>query len=83
MIKYYLKKNTYSWIIMDNFEESAQTKLSELAGNLSKFLDKNNNSAGTKVRKNAQELKTMLQELRVNVLDLQKSRKEEKASKKK
>ncbi len=68
---------------MDKFEESAQTKLKELGDNLTKFVDKNNNSAGTKVRKNAQELKTLLQDLRVQVLELQKQRKDEKSSTKK
>jgi hypothetical protein len=34
-----------------------------------KFYEKNNKSAGTRVRKTSQELKKLLQELRVDVLE--------------
>ena len=60
---------------MDTFQENMQTKTEELVVNLNKFLNKNNNSAGTKARKNSMELIKMLKELRVNILDTQKERK--------
>ena len=65
---------------MDNFAENLNNISEELLINLGKFLSKNNHSAGTKARKNAQELKNLLQELRVNILDEQKSRKAKKKS---
>ena len=64
---------------MDNFEENLASKVTELKGNLSKFVEKNNNAAGSRARKNAQELKKMLQDLRVDILAKQK---ENKANKK-
>ena len=38
-----------------------------IAGDVEKFYDKNNQSAGTRVRKVMQELKTLAQEIRVEV----------------
>jgi len=65
---------------MDNFEENLTSKVDELKANLSKFVDKNNNSAGSRARKNAQELKKMLQDLRVDILAKQKENKANKKS---
>lgn len=70
---------TFEIKIMDNFEENLASKVTELKGNLSKFVEKNNNAAGSRARKNAQELKKMLQDLRVDILAKQK---ENKANKK-
>ena len=67
---------------MDNFEENLNAKVQELLGNYKKFTEKNNNSAGSRARKNAQELKKLLQELRVFVLAQQKDNKQSKKSKK-
>ena len=64
---------------MNNFEENFASKVTELKGNLYKFVEKNNNAAGSRARKNAQELKKMLQDLRVDILAKQK---ENKANKK-
>lgn len=63
---------------MESFEENFNSKTETLLENLKKFTEKKNNAAGTRTRKNAQELKSLLQELRVWVLDEQKSRKESK-----
>ena len=63
---------------MESFEENFNSKTESLLENLKKFTEKNNNAAGTRTRKNAQELKKLLKELRVWVLDEQKSRKESK-----
>ena len=67
---------------MESFEENFNSKVTEMLGNLKKFTEKNNNAAGTRTRKNAQELKKMLQELRGLVLETQKKNKESKKSKK-
>jgi len=64
---------------MDNFEENVNTKIEELVKNLTKFNEKKVHSAGTKARKNAQELKALLQDLRKDILDEQKKRKEAKS----
>lgn len=61
---------------MENFTETSETKLAELFKNLTAF-EGGNISAGTRVRKNAQELKGLLQDLRVGVLDEQKKMKDE------
>lgn len=63
---------------MDKIAENITEKMEELNTHLKKFLEKNNNSAGTKARKAAQEMKKLLQDLRVDILDEQKSRKESK-----
>ncbi len=65
---------------MENFDENFTAKVDELKGNLTKFLDKNNNAAGSRARKNAQQMKKMLQELRVMILDKQKDNKAKKKS---
>ncbi len=67
---------------MESFEENLNSKVTELLGNFKKFNEKNNNAAGTRTRKNAQELKKMLQELRGLVLEKQKENKSSKKSKK-
>ena len=48
---------------MTTFTETSQAKLTELFSNLTAF-EGGNNVAGTRVRKNAQELKSLLQDLR-------------------
>ena len=63
---------------MESFNDNFTSKVSELNSNLSKFMEKNNNAAGTRARKNAQELKTMLQNLRIEILAKQKDNKEKK-----
>ena len=68
---------------MDNLEQNLNDKVKELLGNHKKFTEKNNNSAGSRTRKNAQELKKLLQELRVSVLEQQKENKGQKAKKSK
>lgn len=67
---------------MENFEENLTSKVDELKVNLSKFVEKNNNAAGSRARKNAQQLKKMLQDLRVDILAKQKENKANKANKK-
>lgn len=64
---------------MDTFETTFAEKSTELLNNLKNFTEKGNNAAGSRTRKNAQELKKLLQELRVEVLDQQKQNKEKKA----
>ena len=64
---------------MENLENNLNELVSELLTNYKKFVDKKNNSAGTRARKNAQSLKKLLQSVRKYVLDLQKERKVEKA----
>ena len=58
---------------MESFEENLNSKVTELLGNFKKFNEKNNNAAGTRTRKNAQELKKMLQELSPGSSELFKS----------
>tara|TARA_B100001250_G_scaffold305996_1_gene267886 strand:- start:74 stop:313 length:240 start_codon:yes stop_codon:yes gene_type:complete len=67
---------------MENFEQNLNNKVQELLVNYKKFTEKNNNSAGSRTRKNAQELKKMLQDLRVSVLTQQKEKKGNKDKKK-
>mgnify|MGYP003984733705 CR=1 FL=1 len=68
---------------MDNLEQNLNDKVKELLVNYKKFTEKNNNSAGSRTRKNAQELKKLLQELRVYVLAQQKENKGKKSKKSK
>lgn len=68
---------------MDNLEQILNDKVKELLVNYKKFTEKNNNSAGSRTRKNAQELKKLLQELRVSVLAQQKENKGNKSKKSK
>ena len=42
---------------METFEQNLNDKVTELLGNFKNFRDKSNNAAGTRTRKNAQELK--------------------------
>ena len=63
---------------MDNFETECKRICEDLYVNLGKFVNKSNHSAGTKARKNAQELKKLLQSLREDILTTQKERKEQK-----
>ena len=63
---------------MESFNENFTSKVTELNTNLSKFTDKSNNAAGTRARKNAQELKSMLQALRIEILSKQKDNKAKK-----
>ena len=65
---------------MESFNEKFSTKVEELNTNLKKFLEKNNSAAGSRARKNAQEMKKMLQELRVSILAKQKDNKSKKKS---
>lgn len=51
---------------MKRFDEIRDLVLS-LEGDFQKFYDKNNQAAGTRVRKGMQELKNLAQEIRVEV----------------
>jgi len=53
---------------MGRFEEVKNLVMS-LEGDFDKFYDKNNQAAGTRVRKGMQELKTMAQTIRSEVQD--------------
>ena len=65
---------------MEEFLNQFNANYEQLTVNLQKFYNKNNQSAGTRARKNAQELKGLLQNLRNNILNLQKERKSNKSS---
>lgn len=65
---------------MNNFETECKKICEDLYVNLGKFENKSNHSAGTKARKNAQELKKLLQSLREDILNLQKERRDQKQS---
>ena len=76
-----LKDNNINYnYIMDQFTQTWETKSQELIQNLQKFYGKSNQSAGTRARKNAQQLKSMLQDLIVNILQNQKNRKNNKSN---
>jgi hypothetical protein len=51
---------------MGKFNE-VQNLVNSLEGDFEKFYDKGNNAAGTRVRKGMQALKTMAQDIRVEV----------------
>ena len=53
---------------MGRFEE-VKNLIMSLEGDFDKFYDKNNQAAGTRVRKGMQELKTMAQTIRSEVQD--------------
>ncbi|MBC7569821.1 MAG: histone H1 [Spirosoma sp.] len=53
---------------MGRFEE-VKNLIMSLEGDFDKFYDKNNQAAGTRVRKGMQELKTMAQAIRSEVQD--------------
>ena len=65
---------------MEDFQNQFNSVSEQLMLNLQKFYNKNNNSAGTRARKYSQELKGLLQNLRNNILNLQKERKSSKSS---
>ncbi len=44
--------------------------IDSLEADFSKFYDKGNNAAGTRIRKGMQELKNMTQEIRIEVQDI-------------
>ena len=50
--------------------ENLKNLVMDLESDIEKFYDKNNNAAGTRVRKGMQELKNMAQEIRVEVQDI-------------
>jgi hypothetical protein len=54
---------------MKRFEELRDLVMS-LESDFSKFYDKKNNAAGTRVRKGMQELKNIAQDIRVEVQDV-------------
>lgn len=54
---------------MARFEEIRDLIMS-LEGDFEKFYDKENQAAGTRVRKGMQELKNLAQEIRIEVQDL-------------
>lgn len=54
---------------MKRFEELKNLVMS-LESDFEKFYDKNNNAAGTRVRKGMQELKNIAQDIRVEVQDI-------------
>ena len=54
---------------MDRFEEVKNLVMS-LEGDFDKFYDKNNQAAGTRVRKGMQELKTLAQDIRTEVQNM-------------
>ena len=54
---------------MKRFEQLKELVM-DLEADFSKFYDKNNNAAGTRVRKGMQELKNLSQEIRVEVQDI-------------
>lgn len=54
---------------MKRFNE-LKSMVDSLEGDFEKFYDKNNNAAGTRVRKGMQELKNLAQEIRLEVQDI-------------
>jgi hypothetical protein len=49
--------------------EQLKNLVAELEGDFSKFYEKSNKAAGTRVRKGCQDIKNLCQEIRVNVSD--------------
>ena len=49
--------------------EQLKNLVAELEGDFSKFYEKSNKAAGTRVRKGCQDIKNLCQEIRVNVTD--------------
>ena len=66
--------NTKELRKMKRFEE-LRTMLTNLEEDFSKFYDKSNQAAGTRVRKGMQELKNLAQEIRSEVQDIKNSEK--------
>ncbi|GHB53647.1 histone H1 [Persicitalea jodogahamensis] len=54
---------------MERFEE-VKNLIMSLEGDFDKFYDKNNQAAGTRVRKGMQELKTLAQDIRTEVQNM-------------
>ncbi len=54
---------------MKRFEQLKEL-VDALEADFSKFYDKNNSAAGTRVRKGMQELKNLAQEIRIEVQDM-------------
>ena len=54
---------------MKRFEEISNL-IASLEGDFEKFYDKNNQAAGTRVRKGMQDLKNLAQEIRVEVQNI-------------
>jgi hypothetical protein len=54
---------------MKRFDQLRDLVMS-LEGDFDKFYDKNNQAAGTRVRKGMQELKNLAQEIRIEVQDM-------------
>lgn len=57
---------------MKRFDE-LRDLLSSLEADFDKFYDKNNNAAGTRIRKGMQDLKNLAQEIRVEVQGMKNS----------
>lgn len=57
---------------MKRFEQ-LKDLVESLEGDFSKFYEKNNSAAGTRVRKGMQELKNLAQEIRIEVQDIKNS----------
>ncbi len=57
---------------MNRFEE-VKNLIMSLEGDFDKFYDKNNQAAGTRVRKGMQELKTLAQDIRTEVQNMKNS----------
>ena len=49
--------------------EQLKNLVAELEGDFSKFYEKSNKAAGTRVRKGCQDIKNLCQEIRVNASD--------------
>ena len=54
---------------MKRFEQ-IRDLVSSLESDFEKFYDKNNNAAGTRVRKGMQEIKNLAQEIRIEIQDI-------------
>jgi len=54
---------------MKRFEQ-IRDLVASLESDFEKFYDKNNNAAGTRVRKGMQEIKNLAQEIRIEVQDM-------------
>ena len=63
---------------MSNQFEQFQTIVESMKGDFEKFYDKENNAAGTRVRKHLQELATLCKNIRKDVTEVKTSRKEAK-----
>lgn len=50
--------------------EEVKSLMAELEGDLEKFYDKGNKAAGTRARKQLQELKKLSQEIRLEIQDI-------------